>query len=271
MIRLRHFLLTLFLVRLIVAPLTAGAHEFWIEPVRFRVDTGSEIVADLKRGQDFKGDALPYLPNNSKEAWVVDLDGKRPPRQRIGDIPAFREAPDRSGLHILAYYSTPSRLTYKEPGKFARFLENKGLGRVLREHRERGLPETGFSEAYSRCAKALVQSGDGGGGDVEIGMPIELVTKANPYALPAAETALPVALLWQGEPLANAQITVFREKDGLEVTKVRTGPNGDASIPLHDGGRFLLNAVHIIPWNEKPKDAWHSYWASLTFEISAGQ
>ncbi len=263
----RRFLGTLLLLCLTVAPLTAAAHEFWIEPARFRIESGGDIVADLKIGQDFKGDAHPYLPSRTKEAWVVDRDGKRPSRARVGDIPAFKEASGRSGLHILAYHSTPHRLTYTKPGKFERFLENQGLGWALTEHRKRGLKKIGFSEAYSRCAKALVQSGDGGGTDVVIGMPIELVAKANPYALRAA--ALPVTLLWRGEPLANTQITVFREKDGLEVTKVRTGTNGDATIPLGDGGRFLLNAVHIIPWHEKPKDAWHSYWASLTFEISA--
>jgi len=40
-------------------------------------------------------------------------------------------------------------------------------------------------------------------------------------------------------------------------------------MPLAGGGKFLLNAVHIIRWDEQPKDVWHSYWASLTFEISA--
>ena len=99
-------------------------------------------------------------------------------------------------------------------------------------------------------------------------MPLELVAKTNPYALPPSAPLLPVTLLWQDEPLADAQITVFRNNDGLEVTKVRTGPDGGASIPLGGGGHFLLNAIHIIPWDELPDDAWHSYWASMTFEIS---
>jgi len=28
-----------------------------------------------------------------------------------------------------------------------------------------------------------------------------------------------------------------------------------------------MNTVHIIPWDELRSDAWHSYWASLTFAI----
>ncbi len=260
---------SLFLVCFMAGPLTAAAHEYWIEPARFRVEAGSPIFADLKVGQDFKGDVYPYIPGQSNGAWIVDADGKRPSSARVGDIPAFNETARAPGLHILAYYSTPYRLTYTEPGKFAAFLENQGLDWVLAEHLRRGLPETGFDEAFSRCAKALVQSGDAGGGDVVIGMPLELVAKANPYALPATASVLPVTLLWQGTPLANAQITVFRNKDGLDVTKVQTGPDGGASIPLGGGGKFLLSAVHMIPWDEQASDAWHSYWASLTFEIAA--
>jgi uncharacterized GH25 family protein len=249
-------------------PVTVGAHEYWIEPAEFRVDAGGDIRADLKVGEDFKGNVNPYIPSFSLGAWVVDSDGLRDASSSMGDIPAFTEAVRAPGLQVLAYYSKPARLTYTEPGKFARFLAGKGLDWALDEHRARGLPETGFVEAFSRCAKAFVQSGASGGEDVFIGLPLELVAGANPYTLPAAASAFPVTLLWQGEPLADAQIAVFRENDGLEVTKVRTDTDGKASIPLGAGGKFLLNAVHIIPWDKKPDDAWHSYWASLTFEIA---
>ena len=260
---------------LITAPLSAGAHEFWIQPLQSRVAAGEEIVAHMRLGQDFKGDIYPFVPQRSNGAWVVDADGTRPAGARLGDIPAFTETAGPPGLHILAYHSTASRLSYKEPGKFAAFLEAEGLQWALADHQARGLSETGFDEAFSRCAKALVQSGDGdgdgGGSDTVIGMPIELVADANPYTLPAGATDLPVRLLWQDAPMADAQIKIFRKNGALEVTTVRTGPDGGALIPLGDGGRFLLSAVQIIPWDELPKDAWHSYWASLTFEIKPAE
>lgn len=245
----------------------ADAHEYWIEPLQFRLAAGKDIVANLRLGEEFKGNIHPFIPQRSLGTWLVNADGTRPWGARIGDIPAVREAPGPPGLHVLAYHSTAARLSYTEAGKFADFLDKNGLAWALEEHQRRGLPETGFDEAYSRCAKALIQSGDGEGDDAVIGMPLELVAGANPYTLPPDASVLPVTLLWQGEPLADAQITVFRDRDGVGVEKVRTGPNGAASIPLGDGGRFLLNAIHIIPWDEMPADAWHSYWASLTFEI----
>lgn len=250
-------------------PTVAAAHEYWIEPLFHRVAAGEAIVANLRLGEQFKGDLYPFIPQKSLGTWLVDGDGARPWGSRIGDIPAFRETPARPGLHVLAYYSTASRLHYGDPGKFRSFLENEGLAWVLEEHRQRGFAEIGFDEAFSRCAKALVQVGDGSAGsDAAIGLPLELIANANPYALEAGAPVLPVTLLWQGAPLADAQITVFRDLDGVAETKVRTTPDGTADIPLGPGGKFLLNAVHMIPWDERPLDAWHSYWASLTFEFT---
>lgn len=251
----------------LTAPTVAAAHEYWIEPLQFRLAADTDIVANLKLGERFKGNIYPFVPQHSLSTWLVNADATRPWGAQIGDIPAVRETPGPPGLHVLAYHSTAARLSYTEPGKFAKFLEESGLTWALEEHRRRGLPDVGFDEAFSRCAKALVQSGDGDGDDVVVGMPIELVAGANPYTLPADASVLPVTLLWQGRPLADAQITVFRDRDGIAVEKVRTAPDGTASIPLGGGGRFLLNAVHIVPWDELPSDAWHSYWASLTFAI----
>lgn len=245
----------------------AAAHEYWIDPVEFRLPAGEAILGDLRLGEDFKGSRYPYLPQKSVGAWIVDGDGKRPWRAFTGDLPALSEKPGPEGLHVIAYHSTASRLTYSESGKFAKFVDGQGLDGVLEAHRERGLAETGFDEAYTRCAKALVQSGGGGGDDAPVGLPLELVAGANPYELPDDATELPVSLLWQGSPLADAQITIFRKGEDVEQTTVRTDADGRAVIPLGTGGRFLLNAVHMIPWDEKPKDAWHSYWASLTFAI----
>ena len=64
------------------------------------------------------------------------------------------------GPHVIGYQSTPSKLTYKEADKFAAFLAEEGLSDVLSQHQARGLPMAGFSEKFTRYAKALVHMGD---------------------------------------------------------------------------------------------------------------
>ncbi len=258
------------LVGLLLPPVGAGAHEFWIEPTVFRVGIDGTIVADLKLGKDLKGNTHPYVPAEAVRVAITDGAVTRRPLSRTGDIPAFHEAPARKGLHVLSYHSKERRVTYDDPALFQGFLAREGLDWARAAHRRRGLPPDGFTEVYTRCAKALVQVGEGAAGaDKPLGMPLELIAEVNPYALRADASALPVRLRWNGAPIADIQISVFRHDrdDALTVAKVRTDAAGRATIPLGDGGMVLLNAVHMIPWGEKPGDAWHSYWATLSFTV----
>lgn len=259
------------IVSIFLSPGLAQAHEYWIEPLAFRVTPEQKIRAHLKIGQGLKGDELPFIPDNFVAARVVDPAGKITLNGQIGDVPALEVTPKRPGLHILTIVTKPNRLSYDKFSKFEIFVKKEGLTGALEAHRKANLPETGFTEAYSRYAKALVQVGPpkaSNNNDTSLGMPIELIAEQSPYRLSiGATTKLPVLLLWKGKPLAGAQISIFRTLNGkLETGKITTGPEGRAQIPLAKAGKYLLNAVHMIRWSEKPNDLWHSYWASLTFE-----
>lgn len=246
-----------------------GAHEYWIEPLEFQVKPDTEIIANQKVGQNFKGNKYPLIPQEFTRSGLFSTSGKIQFKGDIGDIPALRARPQHAGLHVLAVATKSDELTYETPEKFQTFLKNQGLEWALIEHRKRGLPDAGFTEAYSRYAKALVQVGPPGGTDVTIGLPIELIAEKNPYTITLNSTAkLPVRLLWQGKPLRQAQIKIFhRANDKLIISKIRTDDTGRAMIPLSQSGKYLLSAVHIIPWKKSPKAVWHSFWASMTFNL----
>lgn len=249
----------------------ASAHEFWIDPQRFRVPAGEAIRADLRVGEHFKGDALVYRPSRFVRFTVIGPDRRRPVEGTIGDLPAASVLPRQPGLHVLAYQSRPSQVTYKDFQEFRAFLGNHGLDWVAEAHRQRGLGESRIEEAFSRYAKALVTVGDGTGGDRPLGLPLELVAEANPYNGPPG-ASIPVRLLWQGEPLAGAQVDVFRRRPGCPATRTAlvTDGHGRALVPAA-GGRILVNAVHMKAASRQRRLAtgavWHSLWASLTFAL----
>lgn len=249
---------------------SALAHEFWIEPLDFYLETGEPVVANLKVGQDMKGDVYPYLPQRFIEFSISGPQGKRPVKERLGAIPAASEQALGSGLQVLAYHSTPSTVSYDSFEKFEKFLREENLTGIAEAHRKRGLPEVGFTEAFTRYAKALVQVGDGAGQNSPIGMPFELVAQTNPYADQGADELI-VRLLWQGQGMADTQIKVFRKPAQGEVivTKVMTDAEGRATIAIGEGGTYLLSAVHmIVPSKEVVRETyavWQSLWASLTF------
>ena len=242
------------------------AHEFWVEPLTYRVNLGDEIAVDLRVGQMLAGRSYPYLSHKFARYAVTDGAGVHPLLGNEGDLPSAAYAAAVPGLNIISYEALAEQLTYDTFQDFADFVAEEGLPAIATRHRERGLPDTGFVETYSRNAKALVQVGpvQEGQTDTVTGMPFELVALENPYA---GGTTLPVRLLWQGNAVPGAQIALFRRSDTGTVirTTYRTDATGMASIPLTGNGTFLLSAVHIEESPAESGAAWHSTWASLTF------
>lgn len=250
-----------------VAPI-AQAHEFWVEPARFTIMPGDVLEADIRVGEDMKGEPMLYLPQRIERFELRLGDRMLPTDSRTGDRPAFKASLDEAGLLVLAYVSTESRLTYSEPEKFDRFLRYEGIEWVRAEHERRGLPAWGFSEAYQRFAKSLVKVGAGTGEDRPLGLALELVLETNPYT--DRQRDIVARLLWRGQPLPTAQVNVFRRHDGdISRTPYRTDDEGRIRIP-RDGapGTYLLNAVHMIePASNDQGIVWKSLWASTTFEL----
>lgn len=245
----------------------ATAHEYWISADDYTVAPGETVSARLKVGQMMEGTEVPWLSRQIKTFQYYAPDKPQDAVGREGDRPALVYEATEPGLHIIAQETLPLELTFDTLEEFREYLEYEGLERFVAVHLDRGLPEADFTEVYSRSAKALVQVGpvQPQHQDRQLGLAFELTALKNPYA---GQPALPVALTWQGSPEANTQISVFRELDGeVERTLISTGPDGRAEIPLHkDGGRYLLNAVHLEPVaGDGP--VWESNWASLTFEL----
>lgn len=244
----------------------AAAHEFWVAPEDYTPAPGAPIVAALKVGQMMKGTDYPYLSNRFQSFTITTRQGTRDAEGIEGDSPALTVIADEPGLHIIAFYATPHQLTFDTLGEFRDYLDYEGLGEIARAHELRGLPDTGIVESYIRCAKALVQVGPIAEADRDrsTGLPFELVAEINPYA--AGLEALPVRLTWQGQPVADRQIAIFRDNGEVTRRLVMTDADGRVQIPLGGGGEFLLNAVNIEPVDDG-EAVWKSHWASLTFGL----
>lgn len=251
---------------LVGAASLATAHEFWIDTEVKDSGGSATIVGDLKVGLMFRGESYPYL----SDRFVLFTDSvggqTRPVSGLVGDIPAMSLVTTQIGLHVIAHQTVAFRVSYDDWALFEGYLTEEGLDGIADLHHARGLPETGFAERYIRCAKALVQIGTvvEGDGDFQIGMPFELVAGANPFA--PATGALPVRLTWQGAPVANRKISIFRDDGTVTRSSTFTDANGQATIPLTGAARYMLNAVYMEPYDAPPV-FWQSHWASLSFDL----
>jgi len=257
---------------MLACTMQSAAHEYWIEPQSYRIAPDERLLANLKVGQRFQGDTLVYLPDSIQLFRITTGETTVEVTSRIGDLPALDESSAAEGLALVSLVSGIFTLEYSEAGLFEKFLAYDGLDGILQEHRRRGLPMTGFKEAYQRFAKSLIQVGEGKGEDRLLGLAFEWLLETNPYS--AADNRMQARLYWRGEPLAATQARLFVRRDGqVEERLLTTDGEGRVHFSAQTGSEILLNAVQM----REPSDrfpapegsAWISYWATTTFALLA--
>lgn len=253
----------------------AAAHEFWIEAEDYRVEAGEPVRLDLLVGQGYRGNAQSFNPARQRRTALLGPEGEAEVTSRIGDRPAIDQPVPGEGLLIAVHETNDSILTYRDRAIFETFVAEEGLDGTLERHAERGLPEEGFREAFSRSVKALVGLGGVGAQDRALGLPVEIVVEGDPYAepMPAEVTLLALA---DGEPMAGALVNVFTKPDGglapgAEAGRLRprADETGRVTVPLEPGTRYLANVVDMREASpeleERTGAVWESRWGSTTF------
>lgn len=261
------------LLAISVAMLAASpalSHEFWIEPEDYSIAQGDQIRAEIRVGQDFKGDAFPFIASRFVTFERHDQLGDSDVEGTAGDLPALSATPRTEGLTLFTYLSTENRITFVDWEKFTGYLDYEGLTAIAARHDARGLPRDRISEIYIRCAKTLVNVGpEATGQDRATGLPLELVAEQNPGTLTPGQT-IRFRLLWQGAALSDTQVALFaKSSDTPEATRTltRTDADGHVSFTLPAPGSYMAASVHMIEPAADGKADWQSFWASLTFGV----
>ena len=248
------------------------AHEYWIEPLNFSPAIDEQVAANLKVGSNLKGQELSYVPQFTVDYRLTDQNGTRQLEGKAGDRPALVFTPERPGLNVISYVSSANRITFQEWEKFNEYLTTQGMTDIAQRHVQRGLPQSGFAERYSRYVKSLIDVGsEQTGQDKLVGMKIELLALSNPYALDDGDE-LTVQLYFQGTPLGDHQVSIFSQDQArqgeLEITRVRTNENGKVSFTLHSGEMYVINAIKMVDVEDQQNLVWESFWGSLTFNMA---
>lgn len=250
----------------------AAAHEFWIEPLDYRVAADGNLAGHLVNGEEFRGVTYSYLPRRFTRFDLVMGDSASPVEGRLGDKPALDMPAPAEGLAVLGYASTIDVVRYDEFAAFLRFAAHKDFPDMEARHRAAGHPETGFGEAYSRFAKTLIAVGAGAGADRRLGLETEIVALANPYTQDVA-AGLPVQVFYGDDIRADAQVELFEKApdDTVTITYHRTDAEGVALLPVRPGYSYLVDAVLLrapAPDLAETRDVvWETLWASLTFAV----
>jgi hypothetical protein len=266
--------LTLAAIAILGGVNSASAHDFWIEPSQYVAGVPSSVTLALRVGENFSGQGVPRRGTtilrfvSSGPKGLIDVPGLE------GRDPAGFLRVDQPGDYVVGY-ETKGQAIELEAGKFESYLREEGLERVIESRRASGQSDRPGREIFVRCAKVLVRAGGGeagsgsnqAGGSPELGLTLELLLEADPRA-GGVEDAVPVRLLFQGEPVEGVLVVGLRRGSTESPISARTDADGRVELPI-GAGEWLLKAVHMVPAQQERNADWKSYWASLTFSADS--
>jgi uncharacterized GH25 family protein len=245
----------------------ARAHEFWVEPSTFTLESGGRLGVRLCVGDGFEGWSLARNAQRIEMFVAEGPAGRQPIVGLDGSEPAGVARFTVPGGYVIAYRSNRA-FTEMPAAKFEEYLKDKGLEKIIVLRGKLSADQQIVHEAYSRNSKALIRVGnvDGVVVDRRIGLRLEVLSERDRSS--AGEDDLySYRLLFEGKPLVDALVTATRPGTTDGDLRARTDADGRASFRLHAPGMWRVAAVHMI---EAPHDVaadWESLWASLTFEI----
>jgi hypothetical protein len=254
----------------------AAAHDFWVQPARFWTAPQAQTALTLQAGHgtERQRSRLPlrrimrFWAAGPDGATVDLLSGLKPGGADDGAVALPAE-----GTWVVALQTDDHAQSRQPAARFNAYAADEGLTPALDARRRAGRQTTEGSERYSRQAKALVRAGPGGGSAATrpLGLALEIVPEADPYATPRGQ-GLPVRVLYEGRPLAGALVKLTDlADDATPKEQHRTDRAGRAVFALPDRGDWVLNVVwtRALPPTEETDFA--TVFSSLSFGFPSGR
>ena len=245
------------LVALCSSASMAVAHDFWVQPLDYWITAGAatSVTLQVGHGPYRQRSPIPVRRITRFEAiGTANATSDLRNTLHVGE-PAedgnFRL--ENPGTYLLVLQTDNNAQTHLPSIRFNDYLKAEGLTPALDARARLHRMDADGSERYSRCAKSLVQVGPIVGDRSvafvldPVGLPLEIVPEANPYATPRPAT-LPVHVIYAGQPLPGALVKLTDlDNDASPFETHQTDRDGRAVFSMPTSGTWLLNVI----WTEE--------------------
>jgi len=258
-------LIAFFLVSLV--SLLAQAHEFWMQPDKFKFAVGETAQIDFMVGENFVGERwdlnkhrllrLDHHATSYSEGLIEQVNS--------GAGKNLEVKLTKEGTHLFIMQSNNAFIEL-EGEKFNAYLEEDGIEDILAFRKKNNLLDKPAKEYYARCAKLLLQAGTKTDDTFkkQVGLPLEIMPIKNPYAVKQGDE-ISFQVLFEGKPLPFTMVKVWNRKEGTAfMQNIYTQKDGTITTRLSNQGAWMVSCVKMVPAKEEGAD-WQSYWASLVF------
>ncbi len=247
----------------------ALAHEFWLQPKKFRYKVGEDVVIDFLVGENFTGEAWDLTKHKVEALQVISAYGKKDLKTTVkntkGNNVAYKLATE--GTHL---FSMTSNAAYIEldAEKFNAYLEEDGIEEMIALRKKNNETDKASRENFTRFAKLLVQSGNKTD-DVfkrKLGLKVEIIPLQNPYSLKNGDY-LECEIQYEGKPLPHQMVKIWSFIGNRAfLQNAYTENDGRVKFPISNTGPWMVSFVKMIE-SSKPNIDYESMWASLVFGI----
>ena len=252
------------------------AREYWLAPRQFEVRVGTRQYVARHTGAGF--DAQPWQVSSRSVRRLLHVAPGRTTDLTAaiatGDTLRTTLAFTRAGTNLVALRTTET-LALLDGNTFNASLRTEGLESVLAQRTTNDQLAQPGREAFSQCAKTLVQVGDTRAAATPddtcwrqvVGLPLELVPERNPYRLRAGDS-LTLRLLVQGRPAAGQLVQVWHRKAAGAVgapLRLRSDLRGRVHLLLPAATEILVGCVRMTPHSQRDSADWRTTRTSLTF------
>jgi uncharacterized GH25 family protein len=255
------------------------AHDFWLQPAEYWISPNdvTSMVLEVGHGPFRQRSPIPASRITRFEAIspsgaLVDLRE----RLRLGGASADGDFRLKNpGTYVLVLQTDDHAQTHLPSIRFNDYLKVEGLTPALEQRARLHRMDTDGSERYSRCAKSIVQVGpsDAKGQDQmgkPIGLPLEIVPEASPYAVPRPPT-LPVRVFYAGRPLPGALVKLTDLKNDASPFETHlTDHDGRATFSMPRSGTWLLNVIWTKALPRSDETDFETVFSSLSFGFQSG-
>ncbi len=269
----------LFLLFTLVA-LLVHAHEFWLQPGLFFVESGQTVPIEVLVGEHFNGERSTGKKNRIVQYthWMEETKEDLSPKLTEGHYGVVPLEITKTGTHLVALANTNKFLSMR-PDSFLLYLHEDGLEHIVQLRQERQQTQTRSREFYRRCVKTLIQAGPVKPTDktfsIDTGMPLEIIPVKNPYSLKPGEWA-EFRVVFDHKPLPNVLVRYWTrpfikgkelpdsKPQGLTQEHQRSDAQGRVRFQLRTG-QNMVSLVQMVLITDPKEADWQSYWGSLTF------
>jgi len=248
--------LVLILALALCLPATSQAHLFWLLPEQTVTEVGKPVPVEIgfghkfPRDEEIKAERLQFIK-------VLGPDGKEVPVQKLSQV-KYEFTPAAAGTYAVVAQMLPG------------FVSRTAEGMKMQSKKE--VPDANLCFRFDFAGKTLVSAGGQPRGfDRSVQSSLEVIPlKATTGLKVGAE--FPVRVIFQGQPLAEAEIKVTHEhwadpQNPFAFTS-KTDAKGEFTLKPDKPGRWLLIASHKTPYHDQAECDENRYLATLTLGVA---